>query len=227
MCGIVGIVGKGPVAPIIFDALTMLQHRGQDAAGIATMDIYEREGLFDRAAELSPYFLDAIFSLSDVASITDLRGYGRTFPHKYGSVDSGLLPTQLVVSAVGDQLVLDFSKALIDGEEIGQDSVTDYLSISFSATDHVGHAYGPNSLEAEDNLLRLDRVVARLLAAVDAAVGLDKTLVVLSADHGVQSAPEVMTKHGIEAGRLAYRAGRVPRKLYATASTTFEGMVEL
>ena len=46
------------------------------AAGLATMEIYEREGLFTRAAELSPYFLDAVFSLRDLALITDLRGYG-------------------------------------------------------------------------------------------------------------------------------------------------------
>ena len=59
-----------------FHGYTYSGHPAACAAGIATMDIYEREGLFDRAAELSPYFLDAIFSLSDVASITDLRGYG-------------------------------------------------------------------------------------------------------------------------------------------------------
>ena len=59
-----------------FHGYTYSGHPAACAAGIATMDIYEREGLFDRAAELAPYFLDAVFSLSDVASITDLRGYG-------------------------------------------------------------------------------------------------------------------------------------------------------
>ncbi len=59
-----------------FHGYTYSGHPAACAAGIATMDIYEREGLFDRAAELSPYFLDAVFSLSDVPSITDVRGYG-------------------------------------------------------------------------------------------------------------------------------------------------------
>jgi beta-alanine--pyruvate transaminase len=59
-----------------FHGYTYSGHPAACAAGIATMEIYERENLFERAAELSPYFLDAMFSLSDVASITDLRGYG-------------------------------------------------------------------------------------------------------------------------------------------------------
>jgi beta-alanine--pyruvate transaminase len=59
-----------------FHGYTYSGHPAACAAGIATMEIYEREGLFQRAAELSPYFLDAFFSLSDVASIGDVRGYG-------------------------------------------------------------------------------------------------------------------------------------------------------
>jgi beta-alanine--pyruvate transaminase len=59
-----------------FHGYTYSGHPAACAAGIATMDIYEREGLFDRAAELAPYFLDTVFSLSDVPSITDVRGYG-------------------------------------------------------------------------------------------------------------------------------------------------------
>jgi arylsulfatase A-like enzyme len=101
-----------------------------------------------------------------------------------------------------DELTLDFTRALIAAEQVGQRGQVDYLSVSLSATDYVGHSFGPNSLEAEDNLLRLDRIVAGLLAAVDQAVGLENTLVVLSADHGVQAAPEHMEQHGFEAGRL-------------------------
>ncbi len=59
-----------------FHGYTYSGHPAACAAGIATMDIYEREGLFARAAELSPHFLDAVFSLSDVPVIADIRGYG-------------------------------------------------------------------------------------------------------------------------------------------------------
>lgn len=60
----------------LFHGYTYSAHPAACAAGIATMDIYEQEGLFDRAAELSPYFLDAMFSLSDLPVVTDIRGYG-------------------------------------------------------------------------------------------------------------------------------------------------------
>ncbi len=59
-----------------FHGYTYSGHPAACAAGIATLDIYEREGLFERAAELSPYFLDAVFSLSDVPVLADIRGFG-------------------------------------------------------------------------------------------------------------------------------------------------------
>jgi beta-alanine--pyruvate transaminase len=71
------ICNASPGAGIeFFHGYTYSGHPAACAAGIATMEIYEREGLFQRAAELSPYFLDAMFSLSDVPSIGDIRGYG-------------------------------------------------------------------------------------------------------------------------------------------------------
>jgi len=135
----------------------------------------------------------------DRAFETDLPGWGRTFPHAYGPADSELYTTLLTVSPAGDELTLDFAKALIEHERLGADGVTDYLSVSFSSTDYVGHLFGPSSLESEDNLLRLDRTLADLLAFVDERVGLARTLVVLSADHGAVEAPPWMNELGIEA----------------------------
>jgi arylsulfatase A-like enzyme len=88
---------------------------------------------------------------------------------------------------------------LIEHENIGQDEVTDYLSVSFSSTDYVGHVFGPSSLEAEDNLLRLDKTLADLFAFVELKVGLKNTLIVLSADHGTPEAPPQVNEYGIEA----------------------------
>ena len=130
----------------------------------------------------------------------DIGGFGRVFPHAYGSADSPYYTTLLTVSPAGDELVLDFALTALEAEDLGEDSVTDYLSVSFSATDYVGHLFGPSSLEAEDNILRLDRTLARLFAAVDERVGLENTLVVLSADHGGPDTPGYLESLGIPAG---------------------------
>jgi hypothetical protein len=130
---------------------------------------------------------------------TDLAGYGRIFPHSFGKSDSKYFTTLLTVSPVGDELTLSFAEALIDGEKMGQSGNTDYLSISFSSTDYVGHVFGPSSLESEDNLLRLDRTLAELLKFVDQKVGLANTVIVLSADHGAAEIPGYLNEFGINA----------------------------
>ena len=134
----------------------------------------------------------------------DFPDYGRTFPHPYGKADSPYFTTLLTLSPAGDEIVLDFAKDLITAESIGADDVMDYLSISFSSTDYVGHFFGPSSLEAEDNLHRLDRTLAELFAFVDKKVGLDKTLVVLSADHGGSEAPGYLQSLGIDSSYFNY-----------------------
>ena len=131
---------------------------------------------------------------------TDVAGFGRVFPHSFGDGSSPYFTTWLTLSPAGDDLVLDFAKRALVGEQLGKDDVTDYLSISFSSTDYVGHVFGPSSLEAEDNILRLDAALADLLAFIDDKVGLDNTLVVLSADHGGPNTPGYLNSLGIPAG---------------------------
>lgn len=133
---------------------------------------------------------------------TDLSGYGRVFPHPFGKKDDELYNTLLTASPVGDELTLDFAKTLLVNEKLGQGDVTDYLAVSFSSTDYVGHIFGIASLESEDNILRLDRTLADLFRFVDEKVGLKNTLIVLSADHGGPEAPEYMAGLGLKVGRL-------------------------
>jgi len=130
----------------------------------------------------------------------DVAGFGRVFPHSYGDGTSPYFTTWLTLSPAGDKLVLDFAKKALVEEQLGQDEITDYLALSFSATDYVGHVFGPSSLEGEDNILQLDRTLAGLLAYVDEHVGLDNTLIVLSADHGGPDAPGYLNSLGIPAG---------------------------
>jgi predicted AlkP superfamily pyrophosphatase or phosphodiesterase len=130
----------------------------------------------------------------------DVAGFGRVFPHTFGDGSSPYFTTWLTLSPAGDELVLDFAKAALVEEQLGDDAITDYLSVSFSATDYVGHVFGPSSLEAEDNILRLDRTLADLFAFVDKEVGLENTLIVLSADHGGPDTPGYLKSMNIPGG---------------------------
>ena len=130
---------------------------------------------------------------------------GARFPHSLG-VDSKYFYLLLTLTPIGDVLTLDFAKALVENEKLGQNDtgVPDYLQISFSSTDYIGHLFGPSSLETEDNILRLDRTLADLFQFVDSRVGLDRTLIVLSGDHGAPEAPEYMASLGFSTGRFAF-----------------------
>ncbi|SCY23315.1 Type I phosphodiesterase / nucleotide pyrophosphatase [Desulfoluna spongiiphila] len=138
----------------------------------------------------------------DRAYETDLKGFGRVFPHSFGDAGNKLLYTQILASPVGDQLLLDFSKDLIVNEALGRDEFPDYLSISFSSVDVINHFFGPSSLESEDIVVQLDHTLADLFAFVDKNVGLKHTLLILSSDHGMADMPEYMTALGFSSHRL-------------------------
>ncbi|MDH3830985.1 MAG: alkaline phosphatase family protein [Gammaproteobacteria bacterium] len=129
---------------------------------------------------------------------TDFPGFGRTFPHAYGNTDDKYFTTKLTLSPAGDELTLDFAKTLLTSEQLGQDDVPDFLAISFSSTDYVGHLFGASSLETEDNIARLDRTLADLFSFIDKEVGLENTLIVLSADHGQPEVPGYLHEMGID-----------------------------
>jgi len=133
---------------------------------------------------------------------TDLRGFGRTFPHRYGEAGNKLLYTQVIASPAGDALLADFAKTLVLSEKLGQGPAIDFFSVSFSGVDAVNHFFGPASLENEDMVVQLDRTLAGFLAFIDKQVGLEHTLIVLSADHGIAELPEYMAERGMDTGRL-------------------------
>ncbi len=164
---------------------------------------------WELSSEVSSYLLAG---QDDRPYEADLKGYGRTFPHKFGEAGNKLLYTQLVASPIGDRLLSDFARELIINEHLGQGTAPDYLSISFSGVDAVNHFFGPSSLENEDIVRQLDRTLADLFDFVDTTVGLKNTLIVLSADHGIADMPEYMTDLGYAAGRL------VPEEIVARAN---------
>lgn len=100
----------------------------------------------------------------------------------------------------GNSLTADFAIAAIKGEQLGQDEFTDFLTLSFSSTDYVGHNFGVNSKEIEDTYLRLDLDLARLLTNLDEQVGEGNYTLFLTADHGGVDVPSYLTSIKIPSG---------------------------
>ncbi len=125
--------------------------------------------------------------------------FGESFPHKLGSPDSPTYYKNLAMTPFADEITADFAINLLKEEHLGKSAnKTDYLAVSFSVVDVIGHHFTPNSLESEDNLKRLDQTIAKLLKAIDAEVGLKNTLIVLTADHGTTDSPHWLAQNHIQ-----------------------------
>ncbi len=112
-----------------------------------------------------------------------------TFPHELAAQSGVNLQEVIRTTPFGNTLTKDFTLAAIQHENLGKSPKTDFLTVSFSSTDYVGHSFGPNSVEAEDTYLRLDKDIAEILTTLDNTLGKDNYLVFLSADHGVADVP--------------------------------------
>lgn len=99
----------------------------------------------------------------------------------------------------GNTLTLQFSKNALKAEGLGNDAITDFLAISLSSPDYIGHQFGPNSIEIEDNYLRLDKELGDFLSYLDKEVGRGQYTVFLTADHAVAHVPGYLEKHKIPA----------------------------
>jgi len=124
-------------------------------------------------------------------------GFGETTPGPF-------YYSTLLAGPYGDEATADFSIELLKSEGLGRNpaGVPDILAVSFSSHDYINHNWGPESIQSQDHLIRLDRTLARLFAAIDAQVGAENVLVVLSADHGFMNVPEFSAARGFDAGRV-------------------------
>lgn len=111
-------------------------------------------------------------------------------------------------SPYGDAHIADMAASLVDAFQLGRRDAVDYLGVSFSSLDYVGHDFGPDSHEVQDALIRLDRSMGLLFAALDTLVGRDRYVVGLSSDHGVAPIPEAQKAAGVDAGRVVNAAVR-------------------
>jgi hypothetical protein len=106
-------------------------------------------------------------------------------------------------SGFGNDLLVSLAEAALEGEQLGTREVSDILAVSFSCNDAVGHDSGPHSAEVRDITLRTDLALDRLLSTIDRRVGLSRTVVVVTADHGVAPVPEQMAAWRMPAGSLS------------------------
>src|SRR5207245_3356886 len=105
-------------------------------------------------------------------------------------------------SPFADTYLTKLAENAVDQLGLGKGGGTDFLAVSYSSVDYVGHAFGPRSWEIQDILVRLDKDLGNFFARLDAKVGRGNYVVAFSSDHGVVPVPEDMQKTGADAGVL-------------------------
>lgn len=128
-------------------------------------------------------------------------GAGTNFPYDLKKF-VGKNYSMIATIPQGNTFTLDMAKSALSAEQLGQHDATDFLAVSLSSTDYIGHAFGPNSIEAEDGFLRLDKDLGEFLNYLNEKIGEGKYLVFLSADHGAAHTPGFSLEHKIPAGNL-------------------------
>ncbi|MBM3915419.1 MAG: alkaline phosphatase family protein [Sphingomonadales bacterium] len=140
------------------------------------------------------------------ASTADNKSYenkvfGEGFPYdlkKYMGKDYGKINT----TSMGNEMTLAFATTALLAESLGRDDITDLLAISFSSPDYIGHSFGPNSVEAEDAMLRMDLALGQFFDLLDRTVGKGLYTAFLTADHGAAHIPEFSKENKLPGGRV-------------------------
>lgn len=111
--------------------------------------------------------------------------------------------SKILITPFGNTLTFNMAKAAIEGEQLGTtDNVTDFLTISFSSTDYIGHNFGPNAIETQDAYLRFDVELGNFMYYLDKKYGKNSYVLFLTADHGVAHVPSYMQEHKLPAGAV-------------------------
>ena len=136
------------------------------------------------------------------------------FPYNLKEITKELGTTRFLPSSPGGNTILvDLAEEIITSNGLGQDNIPDFLSISFSSPDYVGHYWGTYSMELMDIYARLDKDIERLLKFLDKTVGKDQYLVYLTADHGGTDPHEILDANRIPNAELDFGAIQADLKL--------------
>jgi len=132
----------------------------------------------------------------------------------------------LKATAYGNSLTTDFALAALKGENLGKGLDTDFLAVSFSSTDYVGHQFGVNSREIEDTYYRLDLDLERLLKALDAQVGPGNYSLFLTADHAAVQVPSYLKDLKIPSGYFDSKVFKDKLNAYVVDRFGSEDLIE-
>ena len=144
---------------------------------------------------------------------------GVVFPHKLSEISAAYRYESFKTTPFANTFTFDFAKAAVENEKMGAGAVTDFLALSISSTDYIGHSFGPNSVEIEDTYLRLDKDIADFLSYLDKKLGAGNYLFFLTADHGVAHIPAFMKENKLPAG--TFEDADIARELNSLLDSTF------
>jgi predicted AlkP superfamily pyrophosphatase or phosphodiesterase len=133
------------------------------------------------------------------------------FPHMLQS-RIGKDYSTISVTPYGNTMTLEFAKTAMKAENMGKDVVTDFLAVSLSSPDYIGHQFGPNSIEIEDTYLRLDKDLAEFFAYLDKEVGKGQYSFFITADHGVAHTPGFLKEHNYPVTTLLWASDAISKK---------------
>ncbi len=165
---------------------------------------------FNRSHFTDRFFADGWNTLYPISTYTqstvdqnnfEVHLFGQQFPYAISN-KAGTSFTSLLSTPFGNTLTTAFAKACIINEQLGADSIADFLTISYSSTDYIGHAFGPNSIEMEDTYLRLDIELGEFVNFLDAQIGKGQYLLFLTSDHGAAHVPHFLNENKMSGGYL-------------------------
>ncbi|ALM21703.1 alkaline phosphatase [Nonlabens sp. MIC269] len=221
----ISIKDRGAILPAGHLADAAFWFKGKDEARFITSDFYKEElpqwvADYNDSGKAKSYLTEwnTLYPIETYkASGTDLNNYEKpprgkekaVFPYdlKELAAENGNYDL-LKATPFGNTVVADLAIAALEGEQLGKDDVTDFLAVSFSSTDYIGHQYGVNSVEVMDTYLRLDLEIARFLKELDDKVGVGNYTLFLTADHGAVHVPAYLHDEGLQAGYFDSRTLR-------------------
>ncbi len=140
-----------------------------------------------------------------------------TFPYNLSELRKKNGPYDLISNTpFANELVMDFAKSALENEKLGIDNITDFLAVSFSSPDYIGHNFAPNSIEVEDTYIRMDLLIANFLKYLDQKIGKDEYLVFVTADHGAVANPQFLVDNGMPGGYSSRNAIKNNLQTYLT-----------